>query len=326
MDKKSTYQSIFFFLIGLGLIWFVFRDTDLEQLKNEMYRISWFWVGISVGLNMLSQLVRAYRWKILFVPLNYSPKIYNLFLAMLVLSFTNQIIPRGGELARLGVVNKYEKIPFSKLIGITLVERLTDLLFLIVVFIVLLVWQFPLIQKILELPQINSFNLSFQNLLIIFSVIILSLAILFIIFTKYKMRIMKMLNELREGFTSIYHLKNKSLFFILSFFIYGMWFFTSYVLFLAYPPTQHLGIETAAITFGIASIAFLLPIQAGMGAWHFVVIQCLLLFGVDAEAGKAFSLMAHSATNHIYLITGIVALVLLPIINNKQPHNQDGLL
>ena len=129
---------------------------------------------------------------------------------------------------------------------------------------------------------------------------------------------MKMMEELCEGFTSIYHLKNKSLYFTQSIFIYGIWFLTFYVLFLAYPPTQNLSIETAVFTFGIAAIAFLLPIQAGMGAWHFVVIQCLLLFGVEANDAKVFALMAHSATNHIYLIAGIIALVLLPIVNYKK--------
>jgi uncharacterized protein (TIRG00374 family) len=318
MDKKSTLQSILLFLIGLGLLWLVFRGTNIEQLKNELYRISWFWVGISFGLNLLSELVRAYRWKTLFIPLNYSPKIYNLFLAMLILTFTNQIIPRGGELARLGVVNKYEKIPFSKLIGIALAERLTDLVFFIVVFIVILIWQFPLIQKIIELPQITSLDFSFHRVLIISSIIIFSLVILYFIISKYKTRIMKMMEELREGVTSIYHIKNKFLFFTQSIIIYGIWFLTFYVLFLAYPPTQQLSVETAAFTFGLAAMAFLLPIQAGMGAWHFVVIQCLLLFGVEATDGKVFALMAHSATNHVYLITGIIALVLLPIVNYKK--------
>ena len=318
MDKKSIYQSILFFLIGLGLIWLVFRDTNIEQLKIELYRISWFWVGISVGLNLLSQLVRAYRWKTLFIPLHYSPKIYNLFLAMLVLAFTNQIIPRGGEFARLGVVHKYEKVPLPKLLGIALVERLTDLIILILIFIVLLIWQFPLIQKFIELPQLNFQDVNVHGILIISGMIIVSLVILYFIIRKFKSKFKTIKEELREGFTSIYHIKNKFLYFSQSILIYGLWFLMFYVLFLAYPPTQHLGFEKAAFTFGLATLAFLLPVQAGMGAWHFVVIQCLLLFGVDAGAGKAFSLMAHSATNHVYLITGIIALTLLPIVNKNK--------
>lgn len=318
MDKKNIFQSILFFLIGLGLIWLVFKGINIEQLKNELYSVSWFWVIISVGLNLLSQLVRAYRWKTLFIPLNYSPKIYNLFLAMLVLAFTNQIIPRGGELARLGVVNKYEKIPFSKLVGIVLVERLTDLIILILIFIALLIWQFPLIQKVIELPQVNFQDVSIHRVLFFSGIIIISMVILYFIIRKFNNKIKKILEGLREGFTSIYHIKNKFLYVTQSILIYGLWFLMLYVLFLAYPPTQHLGIEAAATTFGLAALAFLLPVQAGMGAWHFVVIQCLLLFGVDADAGKAFSLMAHSATNHVYLITGIIALALLPIVNKNE--------
>ena len=318
MDKKSTYQSILFFLIGLGLIWLVFRGTNIEQLKNELYRISWFWVGISIGLNLLSQLVRAYRWKTLFIPLNYSPKIYNLFLAMLILAFTNQIIPRGGEIARLGVVTKYEKAPLSKLVGIALIERLTDLIILILIFIVLLIWQFPLIQNIIELPQVNLLDVSLYCILIISGIIIISLMILYFIIRKFNSKIKKIKEELREGFTSICHIKNKFLYFIQSILIYGIWFLTFYVLFLAYPPTQYLSLETAAITFGFAALAFLLPIQAGMGAWHFVAIQCLLLFGVEANDAQVFALMAHSATNHIYLILGIITLTLLPIVNYKK--------
>ncbi len=318
MDKKNIYQSVLFFLIGLGLIWFVFRDTDIEQLKNELYRISWFWVGVSVGLNLLSQLIKAYRWKTLFIPLNYSPKIYNLFLAMLILAFTNQITPHGGEIARLGVVNKYERVPLPKLVGIAMVERLTDLIVLILIFIVLLIWQFPLIQQIVELPQINLQDINVHDVLIISSVVVICLAILYFITRKFKTKFKKIKEELHEGFTSIYHIKNKFLYLTQSVLIYGIWLLMLYVLFLAYPPTQHLGFTAAASTFGLATFAFLLPIQAGMGAWHYIVIQCLLLFGIEANAGKVFSLMAHSATNHVYLIAGIIALVLLPIVNNKK--------
>lgn len=318
MDKRNTYQSIFFFLIGILLIWFVFRGTNIVQLKNELYRISWFWVGISVGLNLLSQLVRTYRWKTLFVPLDYSPKIYNLFLAMLILSFTNQIIPRGGEVSRLGVVNKYEKMPWSKLVSIALIERLTDLTILILIFIVLLIWQFSLIQEIIELPQVNLLDVSIYHVLFSLGVIIISLMILYFIIKRFNSKIKKIVKELCEDFASIYHLKNKFLYFTQSILICGIWFLVFYVLFLAYPPTQQLSFEAAAFTFGLASLAFLLPIQAGMGAWHFVVIQSLLLFGVGADDGKVFALIAHSATNHVYLIMGIIALVMLPIVNYKK--------
>ena len=323
MDKKSIYQSIIFFLIGIGLLWFVFRGTNLEQIKNELYRIRWFWVGVSIALNLLSQLVRAFRWKTLFLPLKYNPKVYNLFYAILILAFTNQVIPRGGEIARLGVVNRYEKVPLSKLFGIALIERLTDLVLLILIFIILLVWQFPLIQEIIALPQVNLKDVSLLRILLISVISLVGLFVLYFIIKKFnllrkfKSKIQKARNDLKEGFTSIYHIKNKAIYFFQSTLIYAIWLLMLYVLFLAYPPTENLSFKAAAFTFGLATLAFLLPIQAGMGAWHFVVIQCLIIFGVDADVGKIFALMAHSATNHIYLLTGLFAFVLLPISNAK---------
>jgi len=328
MDKKKIFQSILFFIIGLGILWYVFRDTDLQELKSELYRVHWFWVVVSIVLNLLSQLVRAYRWKTLFIPLKYNPKVYNLFLSILILAFTNQVIPRGGEVARLGVVNKYEKVPFSKLFGIALIERLTDFIILILIFIILLIWQFPLIKKIVALPQINMEDFSILRIVWIAAAIFAGLAVLFLVVRKFnllknfKSKIQKAKKELKEGFTSIYHIKNKPLYAMQSVLIYAIWLVMLYVLFFAYPPTEHLSFKAAAFTFGLATLAFLLPIQAGMGAWHFVVIQCLLLFGVETGVGKVFALIAHSATNHIYLITGTIAFALLPVVNGQRKSRQ----
>lgn len=324
MDRKKIYQSILFFIIGVALLWFIFRDTNLEQVKNELYRVKWFWVGVSVLLNLISQLVRAFRWKTLFIPLKYSPKIYNLFYAVLVLAFTNQVIPRGGEITRLGVINRYEKVPMSKLFGIALVERLTDLIILILIFLILLIWQFPIIQKLAALPQINLEDISLLRVGLIVSAVVAGLFLIYYLIRRFKLlnkfsdKIKSIKNDLHEGFTSIYHIKNKLLYFVQSVSIYAIWLLMLYVLFLAYPPTEDLSFKAAAFTFGLATLAFLLPIQAGMGAWHFVVIQCLIIFGIESDVGKVFALMAHSATNHIYLITGIIAFVLLPISNPQK--------
>lgn len=324
MDKKKVYRSIIFLVIGILIFWYVFRDTDWSNLKKELGKFSWFWIAMSVILNILSQLVRAIRWKILFKPLDYSPRTSNLFFSILILAFTNQIIPRGGEIARLGTINRYEKIPFAKLLGTALVERLTDLIILLLIFITLIIWQFSLFQKILSLPQINPGNISWQKGLIIVGILILVVFLIRFLFRKFnffrkiRLKLRKIKVDIEEGFQSLSRVKNKTLFFFLSILIYGLWLMMLYVLFFAYPPTDHLSFIAAAFTFGLATLAFLLPIQAGIGAWHFVVIQCLLLFGIDIETGKAFSLVAHAVTNLVYIPLGAIAIVLLFLLNRDK--------
>jgi uncharacterized protein (TIRG00374 family) len=262
------------------------------------------------------------------VPLKYSPKTYNLFFAVLILAFTNQVIPRGGEIARLGVINKYEKIPFSKLFGIALIERLTDFIILILLFIGLLVWQFDNFLKIIELPQISMQNLGIGRTLLIIGAILAGLTLLFFVlrkfnfFKKLQKKFKKVKSDIHEGFTSLYHIEHKFWYFAQSILIYAIWFAMLYVLFYAYPPTTGMSVKAAAFAFGLSTLAFLLPVQAGMGAWHFVVVQSLLIFGLATESGKVFSLMAHSATNHVYLITGAIVFALLPLVNGKSAKNK----
>lgn len=321
MDKKRIIRAVVFFLVGVGLMWWVFKGTDLGMLSSELNRINWYWVGLSVVFNMLSQLVRAIRWAMLFKPMKYNPRISNLFLSVIILAFTNQIIPRGGEIARLGVVNRYEKVPFAKLFGTALVERLTDLVILLILFSSLVVWQFPLIMDIVELPQISLKNWSLTRILSFIGGAVALLVIAFFVlkrigfFKRIQGKLQKIKHDIKEGFASLYHIKNKVRYFSFSVLIYFLWLCMLFVLFYAYPPTSELGFKAAAFTFGLATMAFLLPIQSGMGAWHFLAIQSLILFGIDHESGKVFALMAHAATNLVHVPFGALAFVLLPIIN-----------
>lgn len=137
-------------------------------------------------------------------------------------------------------------------------------------------------------------------------------------FKRFRSKLEKIKNDTAEGFRSLSGVKNKTLFFVLSLLIYALWLLMLYVLFFAYPPVEHLSFKAAAFTFGLATLAFLLPIQSGIGAWHFVVIQCLLLFGIDTETGKAFSLVAHAATNLVYIPLGLITFVLLFLVNRSK--------
>jgi hypothetical protein len=178
--------------------------------------------------------------------------------------------------------------------------------------------------EIVELPQISLQQISMQNIAISIGIAILLIIIGIVIIKRYKLiskfngKIKKIGKEIKEGFWSLYHIKNKPLFFAQSILIYVLWLLMLYVLLFALPATANLGFEAAIFTFGLATMAFLLPIQAGMGAWHFLVIQSLLLFSIDVETGRAFALMAHTATNLIWLPIGAIAFALLPIINNSK--------
>lgn len=91
-----------------------------------------------------------------------------------------------------------------------------------------------------------------------------------------------------------------------------------YVIFLAFEPTSHLSIETGMITFMMGGLAMLAPVQGGIGPWHFMVYETLFIYGIDKADGKIFALIAHTSTNLIYLVLGLLAFILLPLLNAKR--------
>jgi len=325
--KKNKWKALIFFVFGISLFYLVFRDTDVSLLLNEIERFHLGWILLSIGLNLFSQFIRALRWQLLFEPLEFKPRRVNLFLSILILGFTNQLIPRGGEVARLGVLSKYEKIPFSRLLGMALVERLIDLFILLSIFVVLLIWQFQRIQKILELPEINAGNINTALILGISAAVLVAIVLFWIIWKKVDLgnriqdKLKQFTSDVKKGFSVWKKIPKKSLFLSYSVLIYIVWLLMLYVLFFAYPPTAALSFEWAFFTFGLSALAFLLPVQSGMGGWHFLVVQCLMLTGIAENSGKSFALIAHAATNYIYILTGLLAFLILPLLNRGNKVN-----
>ena len=135
MNKKKPITGTIFFIIGVGLFWYVYQDINIQSIKDALKELKYSWILLSVILGLISTFVRALRWKMLIESIGYKPKTLNLFLSVQILYFINLVIPRGGELARCGIVAKYEKIPFAKLLGTVFIERLTDFIAFIIIFI-----------------------------------------------------------------------------------------------------------------------------------------------------------------------------------------------
>lgn len=324
MDRKKIIRALVFLVLGIALTLYVFRDTDFDFLRKEIGNITWYWIIFSVLINLGSQWLRALRWKLLFRAAGYAPRTVDLFLSYIILIFSNQVVPRSGEIVRLGIVSKNEGIPMAKVLGTALAERMSDLLVMILIFLVLLGLKYPAIHNLLKLPdlRISSFDIHLI-VLVGAGIILLLLSAWFLIFRTRRLRtfrekILHFFSQVREGLRTVLQSKGKLYFIFLTLGIYTAWFMMQYVLFFAFTPTKELGIGVAVLTFGLAAFAFLLPVQAGIGAWHFVVIECLLMYGIHRQTGQAFSLIAHASITLVYYMLGGIAFMLLPLFSRRK--------
>jgi uncharacterized membrane protein YbhN (UPF0104 family) len=332
----NIVKFITFLGIGVILLWGIFGDLGWDNLKNALRGINYFWIGLSVVFSILSQISRAIRWNMLIVQLGYKPRLFNIFLSVLFLYLVNLFLPRAGEVGRCKILSKYEKIPFSKLAGTVFAERSADFITLIILTILIISTQVNRIKQLFDVDRINNIVkavngtghagtteihaglISPKNILISIGIII---AIVFVFIeirdflrrrkehkgVTLKQRLIEFKNNLIEGIKTILRLKNKWYFIGHTLFIYLMWLMMFYVVFLAYEPTSKLSIYIGATTFIMGGLAMVLPIPGGIGPWHFMVILTLSVYGIDYHYGKIFALIAHSATNLIYIILGLLA-------------------
>lgn len=331
MNSKERYKQILRFTIFLAftalLFWWVYRDQDwtetFEALKTDV-NYTWVWVGIILGI--LSHIARALRWQQLTDSMGYKMTLMNSFMGVMIGYFANMIIPRAGEVARCGVVSKYENIPTSKLLGNVIGERVIDMAILLTMTIITIVWQLPTFALFFEKHIAVGDNLADKSEymikmgLIAFAALILVASLIFLMRkSKLVAKIKPFINGLKEGIWTIKKVKNVWLFIFYSVFIWIMYFLMLYVSFFCFDFSSNLGIGVALTAFVTSCYGMVAPVQGGIGAWHFMVIASMMLFLPDTPEMQAntrtFAFLTHGSMTMLYIVLGTLCLATMPLYN-----------
>ncbi len=325
----NVVKYLFFLGLGVFLFWLSYKDLPFKDIVNAFKEVNYFWIFISLLFSVLSLVSRAMRWQLLITASGSKTRFTNVFLSCFILYLVNLLVPRAGEVARCTVVSSTEKVPFAKLVGTMVVERLADMLMLILIAVVVI----PL--RLFDFKMIFSSNAelsnNFQNLFSTRNILLgigaglLFLVLIFYFFKKVKSsnskiakKVNAILKTIREGIYSILSLDRKWEFIAHTIFIFLMWLAMLYVVFLAFKPTSGLSIMAGIVTFFMGGLAMLAPINGGIGAWHWMVIISLTgAYGISEFDATIFAFIGHTTTNLIYLVFGIIAVAMLFILNRK---------
>jgi len=303
----------------------VYKDQDITRIKSILANdVNYYWIVISLLLGLLSHISRTIRWSLMIEPLDHKPRMLNTFLAVMVGYLMNLALPRMGEISRCGVIARYEKIPFTKLVGTVVLERLIDVMMLLILLLVVVITQFGQVLEFLKNnPEVNQ---KLQK--VIYSPVLIGgliLVALIVWFSRHKIRessltkkVMGFVAQFVEGFRSIRDIRNKGSFAFHSVFIWVLYYLMFYCVFFAFGFTSHLGPLAGLTVFVLGSFGMVAPVQGGIGAWHFMVIEGLALYGIDRADGKVFALLAHGSTTIMLIVLGLIGLLVLPFVNERE--------
>ncbi|HEU5278226.1 MAG TPA: lysylphosphatidylglycerol synthase transmembrane domain-containing protein [Gaiellaceae bacterium] len=115
----------------IALLWW--RGPAWSAVGDAFTAVEWHWVAASVGLNLLSVLVRAMAWRTIIVQAfaeGPRPNFMLVFSAFCVGLFANAVLPgRIGELARVAVLTRRmrRRAAWARLLGTVFAHRVFDL-------------------------------------------------------------------------------------------------------------------------------------------------------------------------------------------------------
>ena len=93
--------------------------------------------------------------------------------------------------------------------------------------------------------------------------------------------------------------------------IWFLYFLGVYASLFALPSTSGLGLNTALFLLVAGGFGMSAPVQGGIGAYHLLVSQGLILYGVSQQDGLTFATLLHSLQLLLILVFGAASLLLL---------------
>ena len=326
MDFKSILRTFVKVVLPLGfgflLLWWLFREMDLTEIWNVIrHGVRYDIILFSLLFGLFANIVRGLRWGLLIETLGVRFKRSNAINAVLGNYAVNLVLPRVGEVWRCGIVAKYDKISFSKLLGTLLIDRVSDTIMVGTITLFIFIFNIDFfISFFAKNPALLEGFHAMLNSIWIYALAIGLVILVWFVF-KYMSRFTlvrkakELLMNVWAGMKSIWLMDRKWLFLVQTLLIWSGYFCYFYITFYAFDFTRELGIGVGLIAFTMSSIGVAVPVQGGIGPWHFMVIATLVCFGVNENDAAAFALVVHTVQTVWTGLCGLAGIVALPLTN-----------
>ena len=309
-----SLKYILFLLISTVLMYLAFKDQNLPEIVSKLTSIEYKWLVISILFGALAFVSRGLRWIYLINALGYQASRKNSINSVAVGYLTNILIPRAGEISRCTSLQQVEKIPFDKLFGTIILERVIDLAILIILILAAFLYKFKEINEFFNEVFGESSGNIFTNPILLF--LIASLLIIFVLRKHIKKlsfyeKIVNILIGLKDGFSSLKKIKNKTPFILHTIFIWAMYLLMTYVCFFAINETKDLNLFDGVYITVIGGLGMVVPSQGGIGSYHLAVKLGLVGIGIGVQSALLFAFAVHTAQTLMAIVFGIISSLLL---------------
>ena len=318
---KSTLRSLLQYvgMIALTalLLWLSLRGLTLGEGENKSDFLWKAWqnsnkgyLGLMALVAILSHLLRAERWRMLLVPTGNKVGLTNSFLSLMIGYLVNLAVPRGGEVSRCYNLYKLEKTPVEVSFGTVVVERMVDVVCLLLLIALSFFAEWQKLKKFIDSLNFSSgegFSISPWMVVVVIGGVIFVAAIFFL---RKNKKLLKIIEGFKEGLLAIFKMQNKGLFIAYSLGIWLLYFLMSYLVIKAFPETEDLGFSAVLTLFAVGSIAMAAPLPGGAGSYHTLVpLALVMLYNLPQADAVAFVFIFHGWQTILMILMGVLSLI-----------------
>lgn len=307
-------------LLTGALLWLSLRGLEAGEGENKFDLIWKAWEGSSktwlllmVVVAYISHVIRAERWRMLLRPTGNPVGLGNSFLSLMVGYLVNLAIPRGGEISRCYNLLKLEKTPVEVSFGTVVVERIVDVLSLVLVIALSFVVEWDKLIGFLQSLGIGSGPSTGMRVpgwayaalagVVISGIVLYSL--------RRHPKLLSVIAGFRKGLLSVFQMQNKGLFLFYSAAIWFLYFLMSYCVIMAFDSTRDLGFSAVLTLFALGAIAMAAPLPGGTGSYHTIVpLGLVVLYQLPQAEAIAFVFIFHAWQTITMIVGGVISLVI----------------
>jgi glycosyltransferase 2 family protein len=331
--KTVAKIAISLFLTG-AFLWIAFQNVDWPSLIVTFRNTAPGGIVAATILTIVSCLPRAWRWRILLSSVSKDIPLSAAFKAVLIAYAGNNLFPRAGEFARVVALTRDHPMPVGSVVASVIVERLLDMLTLLVFFAIVLVYARGKIAR--AFPGLESVGLvTLIGILIAFAgILVISMfgnrgidalqRQLSRISEPMAQKISSLLHSFLQGMSGVRTLRGyvgilvstllTNLCYVLSIYFpfYSFGFIENF----------NLTVFDALVVMVLASVGVVIPTPGGTGTYHFFCSQTLHLFYAIPEVqALAFATVVHGAAFLAFCLFGGPPLFRLLWTQKKEAQN-----
>lgn len=324
-SKSPVVKNILTIVISLAFagffLWLALRGLDFNVIKASLSKANYAWVAFAACFGLGAYWFRAIRWNLLLEPMGYKISNSNSLWSLSFGYLMNLTIPRSGEVARATALYGVEKVPVDKSFGTIILERVIDLVCMMVFLGLTLIFKYD---AILSFYQQSGVKINPNKIALILGALVVCGIIFFAIRKKLTNvpvlgKIVGFIDGILAGLTSVFKLKQKGKFLLYTVLIWVCYYFAAYLVCFSLPETADFGFADGFFILVVGTLGMIIPASGGIGAFNlamkFGFMALFISMGKDGalggEVGLVYSFISLPLQICIMLVMGLISIPML---------------